>query len=969
MTSQDPQSPQHPNFLIQSAGAWTYAWTGVRIEAAADLTEAEEYSGLSESARLDKTAAADRAWTGGLWEHAHLERYDTRYASDPATGRIACTVLARVAARGLEAALQAAAAVRRQLALTMPRHVHAAELASAAEVSAALVPFRPPMRGIAEIRKRIWSGVPQRPDAGVSYYYMVQPFTVTPASWEPVLRALAAQSAPVMLSVGLIPAQTGPDVVNALNQLATSYHRLGSPGEIPEGIFTSRIALTADAFAVDAHRVFIDAARRYAGRVFKMRITVASPEPIADGLCELIGRAVSPTTTSASSTGALGGVLVQSFSGPAYRIVRPQDAQELASAWHNVAAIEQLRWDRDYYGDQPGTLQPLLRSLCELVDPGEASAAVRLPAAISGALPGFPVRRPAATGLIEYGFDDGQVSLGEQSDQGRPAGRLGISVDDLTRHALFVGAPGSGKTNSTLAFCEQLWRDHRVPFLVVEPVNSDLDDYRWLATRRGFEDLLVLTVGDERVAPLRLNPFEAPPGVTVQAHMGGLKSCFDAAFGLWDPLPAIYDRALLAVYRRRGIVPSERSSERYAGRWPRLAEFSDCLAEEVAKLGYRGDVRANIEAAAQLRAQSLAYGACAGTLDCATSFPVAALLDRPVVVELAALGDNEREQTLVTALLLSALTEYYKANREPASGTRHVMVIEEAHRLLGRPSAAAGGKEGDAQAAAATRFANTLAENRKYGEGVVIVEQVPGKLIEDAYKNSNLKVMHRLPADDDRATIGGTMRFNADQERQAAALAPFAGYVYHDRMDRPVLVQVPDVRGAAARAAGLPRAPLADADELRDRFERFVKDVPEADAALATFPECTGCQHRCFFRGNAEPAATEAAASELDRRVTRFRELPKASRAGWWTETFEWLSDTAANTAPASLPEVLEEGSERLADYEACVVIHLGRRLGWKHTAAWAQQVRQRWPEWARARRAAARAAAAGEAEPDFSDE
>ena len=968
MTSpQNPPAGADAGFLTQAAGAWTYAWTGVRIEAAADLTEAEEFRSLSQAERLDKVAAADRAWVGGLWEQAHLERYDLRYLSDPATGRIGCTVLGRVATAG-GAPLPAARALRGHLARTLPRHVHAAELTEPAQIGAALSPFTPHPRGVVEIRKRIWSGIPQRPDANMPYYFMIQPFTVTPASWEPVLRALTAQPAPVLLSIGLIPAETGPDAIHAFQQLATVYDRLGTVGEIPDNIFTARLQLTADAFAVDAHEVFADAARRYAGRVFKLRITLASPEPIPDGLGELVGRTISPPSTAAAAAHGSGAVLAQSFSGPAYRLVRPADAQELAAAWHNVAAIEHLRWDRDYYRDQPAAPPPLLRSLCELVDPGEAVAALRLPAAITGALPGIAVRRPAAAGLIEYEFGDGQVALGEQLSEGRAVGRLGIAVADLTRHALFVGAPGSGKTNSTLAFCEQLWREHRIPFLVIEPVNAELDDYRWLATRPGFEDLLVLTVGDERTAPLRLNPFEAPPGVTVQAHMGGLKSCFDAAFGLWDPLPAIYDRALLSLYRNRGIVPSERSGPRYAGRWPRLAEFSDCLAEEVAKLGYQGDVRANIEAAAQLRAQSLAYGACAATLDCASSFPVAALLDRPLVVELAALGDNEREQTLVTALLLSALTEYYKANREPASGTKHVMVIEEAHRLLGRPAAASGGKDGDAQAAAASRFANTLAENRKYGEGVVVVEQVPGKLIEDAYKNSNLKVMHRLPAEDDRRTIGATMRFNPDQERQAAALAPFSGYVYHDRLDRPMLVQVPDVRGEAARAEGRSRAPLADAAALRKRFERFVNEVPAADAALTTFPDCAGCTHRCFYRGNAEPVATLAAAEELDRRVTAFRALPKPERKDWWTETLDWLSTAAAGCAPAELPDVLEPGSEQLADYEACVVVQLGRRLQWKHTAAWAQQVRDRWPEWARTRRAAG-APTAAEAAPDFSDD
>ena len=74
-----------------------------------------------------------------------------------------------------------------------------------------------------------------------------------------------------------------------------------------------------------------------------------------------------------------------------------------------------------------------------------------------------------------------------------------------------------------------------------------------LATQDGFEDLVVFTVGQEHVAPLRLNPFEVPVGVSVGAHAAGLLACFEAAFGLWDPLPFIYRRALTRTYGLRGL--------------------------------------------------------------------------------------------------------------------------------------------------------------------------------------------------------------------------------------------------------------------------------------------------------------------------------------------------------------------------------------------------------------------------------
>jgi hypothetical protein len=52
-------------------------------------------------------------------------------------------------------------------------------------------------------------------------------------------------------------------------------------------------------------------------------------------------------------------------------------------------------------------------------------------------------------------------------------------------------------------------------------------------------------------------------------------------------------------------------------------------------------------------------------------------------------------------------------------------------------------------AQAVEMFAGLLAEIRAYGEGLVIAEQIPAKLIPDVIKNTAVKIVHRLPAADD----------------------------------------------------------------------------------------------------------------------------------------------------------------------------------------------------------------------------
>lgn len=920
--------PDQPGVLITADARGTWCWVGVRIEAAADLTETREYAELSEQERLVKAVAAEGAWLAGQWDDAYGARLDLRYLSSPPDGRISCAVLARVQGTDREAVVAAAVQLRRRLG-ALPRHVHAREILDAHEVHRYLTPFPPAPGGLAEIRKRIRAGVPQRPDAGVAYYLAVEPFTAAAPSWEPLWAALAAAPHPVLLSVALQPYAPGEPVARELHTLATQYGRLATTGRTADGLFSQGVQLAPDTFAVDAARLYSDAARRYTGRAFRSRVTVASPAPLGDGLLELIAATISPPPHARDDS-----ALTSTFQGPAHVVVRPSPP-EASTAWANVSTLELTPWDAGYTGRLPVPVPGVIRLLADLVDAREAGAAWRLPLAVHGHLPGFPVRRPGMALEADYRPTGPQVRLGDQLVADRVAGPLGVALADLTRHALFVGTSGSGKTNSTLAFCEQLWRDHHIPFLVIEPVNSRLDDYRWLAGRPGMQDLIVLTVGNEDVAPLRLNPFEVPIGVRVGAHIAGLLACFDAAFGLWDPLPSIYNRALRDAYAKRGIVPTELAGPSHLGRWPTMNDFIARMKEQTDRLDYAGEVRSNIIAASQLRAESLAEGACGSTVDCAVSYPIGELLRRPVVIELAEVGDSEKEQSLMIALILQTMTEYYKAGRENGD-LAHVTVVEEAHRLLGRPNPSAGdGREGNAQARAAAAFANTLAENRKYGEGMVIVEQVPGKLVEDAYKNTNLKVMHRLPADDDRRLIGGTMRFSDDQERYASTLAPFTAFAFHDRLDRPALIQVPDVRGLAAAESGQERAPLADDAELGRRFRAFAAATPAVAAAIAPFAECEGCRHQCAFRARAATAVRAVPPAQLRARVAAYpATIPE--RREWWAGTIASTRELAAAVPLAGADE------EAQLDYENCVFVHLTRQAWRQNTLGWTRQYRKR---------------------------
>jgi DNA helicase HerA-like ATPase len=118
--------------------------------------------------------------------------------------------------------------------------------------------------------------------------------------------------------------------------------------------------------------------------------------------------------------------------------------------------------------------------------------------------------------------------------------------------------------------------------------------------------------------------------------------------------------------------------------------------------------------------------------------------------------------------------EYRQAQHESegspeSSELRHLAIFEEAHRVL---RAAPPGVPGNAhpQSKMGEMFADILAEIRAYGQGLGIIDQVPAKLVPDALKNTNLKIIHRLVASDDRETMAGTLALTREQAEVIARL-------------------------------------------------------------------------------------------------------------------------------------------------------------------------------------------------------
>jgi uncharacterized protein len=404
------------------------------------------------------------------------------------------------------------------------------------------------------------------------------------------------------------------------------------------------------------------------------------------------------------------------------------------------------------------------------------------------------------TGLASGG---GGVVLGTVLDQNRvPAGELAVALESLNRHVFVCGATGAGKSQTVRHLLESAARAG-IPWLVIEPAKAE---YRLMAARLRETGVIVIRPGDLDVPPAGMNPLEpaAGPGgarYPLQAHADLVRSLFLAAFQPDEPFPQVLAGALNRCYEQAGwdLVTGE-PAVAGAG-YPGLADLEAAAMTVVEEIGYGREITDNVRGFVQVRIGSLRLGTAGRFLGGGHPLDFGRLLAGNVVLEIEDCGDD-RDKAFLTGAVLLRLAEFLRmrqrAEGPAASRLRHLTVVEEAHRLLRKPPLGTGG--GPA-AHAVEMFAGLLAEIRAYGEGLIIAEQIPAKLIPDVIENTAVKIVHRLPALDDRETVGATMNLTPDQSRYLVTLVPGEAAVFTDGMDYPVLARMPD--GTAREIAGV----------------------------------------------------------------------------------------------------------------------------------------------------------------------
>ena len=411
-------------------------------------------------------------------------------------------------------------------------------------------------------------------------------------------------------------------------------------------------------------------------------------------------------------------------------------------------------------------------------------------------LPGIRLVELAAFDLTPE--RDGPIRLGEVLDEAdQPAGSFGVDPATLNRHTFVAGATGSGKSQTVRHLLEQL-HHAGVPWLVIEPAKAE---YAAMAGRIGGDQVVVIRPGDPDALPVGLNPLEPEPGFPIQTHIDLVRALFLAAFDADEPFPQVLSHALTRCYTDLGwdTVLNESRLAGITPRYPTLADLQRTAMEVVEGIGYGKEITDNVRGFIDVRLSALRLGTPGRFFEGGHPLDVSELLRRNVVLEIEDVGNDQDKAFFIGAVLIR-LHQHLRTRRTPGAVIlRHVTVIEEAHRLLKRT------EEGTPAAHAVELFTSLLAEIRSYGEGIVIAEQIPAKIVPDVIKNTALKIVHHLPALDDRDAVGATMNLDEEQSRHIVSLPPGRAVVFADGMDRPIRVAVPlGEDREAATATALP---------------------------------------------------------------------------------------------------------------------------------------------------------------------
>lgn len=379
--------------------------------------------------------------------------------------------------------------------------------------------------------------------------------------------------------------------------------------------------------------------------------------------------------------------------------------------------------------------------------------------------------------------DEDKMNLGKIYHMGKSeSADLILNRQAMASHTFITGSTGTGKSNAVYHLLDEITKNGQTTFLVVEPAKGE---YKNVFGNRA--DVQVFGTNLRETPLLRMNPFAFPENIHILEHIDRLVEIFNACWPMYAAMPAVLKDAIERSYQKVGW--DLRNSESEKGVFPTFFDLLDILPGVIEESHYSKDTQSDYVGALCTRVKSLTNGIYGSVLCAEDALTDEALFDRNVIVDLSRVGSMETK-SLLMGILVMKLQEYRMCSSGMNSRLRHVTVLEEAHNLLRKTSAEQSQEGANLQGKSVEMLANAIAEMRTYGEGFIIADQAPGLLDMSVIRNTNTKIILRLPDEEDRKLVGKSAALKEAQIDELSKLPLGVAAVYQNEWPEAVLCKI-----------------------------------------------------------------------------------------------------------------------------------------------------------------------------------
>ena len=359
---------------------------------------------------------------------------------------------------------------------------------------------------------------------------------------------------------------------------------------------------------------------------------------------------------------------------------------------------------------------------------------------------------------------------------------VNIDIQSLASHTFITGSTGAGKSNVIYKIVDELCKKN-VPFLVVESAKGE---YKHIFGSR--EDVNVFGTNASKTPLLKINPFRFPADVHVLEHIDRMIEIFNVCWPMYAAMPAVLKDAVERAYRSAGWNLDNSSNHYGEELFPNFSDLLIQLYRVINDSDFSQELKSNYIGALVTRVKSLTNG-INGQIFVSDEIDDTILFDRNTIIDLSRVASSETK-AMIMGILIMRLQEYRMSEGGINKPLKHITVLEEVHNLLKRTSTEQSTESSNILGKSVEMLANSIAEMRTYGEGFIIADQSPNMLDMSVIRNTNTKIILRLPDFSDRELVGKSAGLTEEQINELSRLSVGVAAVFQNNWLEPVLCHI-----------------------------------------------------------------------------------------------------------------------------------------------------------------------------------